>query len=170
MAIDDRLDRIEGEFGAELCAGRYCRRIYHTELIILPDGREVVTGEQPLPLCDTCPEHQKDEPRIRHIEVKRDYRRHTGAGAAEDATRRAVAPSAGRGGAPQGGGPEAVTPADAPSGAAAADDDLPIPPAGVHTIPAIPTSARRTPRGGGRGDRRTITAGRWRVEISDGID
>jgi hypothetical protein len=94
VAIDDRLDRIEGEFGAELCAGRYCRRIYHTELIILPDGREVVTGEQPLPLCDTCPEHQKDEPRIRHIEVKRDYRRHTGAGAAEDATRRAVAPSA----------------------------------------------------------------------------
>lgn len=59
MAIDDRLDRIEGEFGAELCAGRYCRRIYHTELIILPDGREVVTGEQPLPLCDTCPRAPK---------------------------------------------------------------------------------------------------------------
>jgi hypothetical protein len=75
VALRDRLKRLEGDYGPELCEERYC--IWaptFTEVIRHPDGREERIGDPPPPLCASCPERLSPTPRVRHIEVVLDRR------------------------------------------------------------------------------------------------
>ena len=72
MAISDRLKKLVGDYGPELCKERACRRIVTTEVIRYPDGSEERVGEEPPELCSECPHREGGGP-IRQIEVVRQY-------------------------------------------------------------------------------------------------
>jgi len=54
--------------------GRPCEHVAYAERLLLPDGTEELVGDPPPALCDDCPEHQMEEPPVRHVTVVRDYR------------------------------------------------------------------------------------------------
>ena len=72
MAIRDRLRRLEGDHGPEMCEERACTRIVTTEAIRYPDGTMSPVGDPPPPLCESCPYREGSGP-IRHIVVVRSY-------------------------------------------------------------------------------------------------
>ena len=74
MALSDRLNRLEGEYGPELCEERFCMRFVTTELVLHPDGREERIGNPHPELCAPCPERSSPTPRVRHVEVVLDRR------------------------------------------------------------------------------------------------
>ncbi len=74
MALRDRLKRLEGAYGPELCEERYCMRLVTTELVLHPDGREERIGDPSPELCASCPEHSNPTPSVRHIEIVLDRR------------------------------------------------------------------------------------------------
>jgi hypothetical protein len=74
VALSDRLKRLEGEHGPELCEERYCTRLVTTELVLHPEGREERIGNPPPPLCASCPYASDPRAPIRHIEVILDRR------------------------------------------------------------------------------------------------
>jgi hypothetical protein len=74
VVLSDRLNRLKGDYGPELCEERYCWRSATTELILHPDGTQERIGSPPPPLCASCPEQSNSRPGVRHIEVVRDYR------------------------------------------------------------------------------------------------
>ena len=73
MALSDRLNRLEGTFGPELCEERNCMRgPTLVEIVHYPDGSEERVGSEPLPLCQTCPDRDGEgSRRIRVVEVHR---------------------------------------------------------------------------------------------------
>ena len=74
MGLSNRLERLEGNLGPELCEERYCTRVVTTELVLHPDGREERIGNPPPELCAACPERCSPTPRVRHVEVVLDRR------------------------------------------------------------------------------------------------
>jgi hypothetical protein len=74
VALSDRLKRLEGDYGPELCEERFCTRLVTTELVLHPDGRKERIGDPPRELCASCPERFSPTPRVRHIEVVLDRR------------------------------------------------------------------------------------------------
>jgi hypothetical protein len=73
VALNDRLNRLEGEYGPELCEERYCMWApTFVEVIHYQDGTEELVGEGPPPLCTPCPYHEGGRP-VRHVEVVKRY-------------------------------------------------------------------------------------------------
>lgn len=69
MTLEDRLKRLEGEYGPELCEERHCMRAPTVvEVLCYPDGTEERQGEEPPPLCLACPYREGGGP-LRVIEV-----------------------------------------------------------------------------------------------------
>ncbi len=69
MGLINRLNRLEKEYGPELCEERYCKMPpTYVEVNRYPDGTEERAGEEPPPLCPTCP-YRDDSELIRIIEV-----------------------------------------------------------------------------------------------------
>ena len=75
MALSDRLKKLEGDYGPELCKERYCiQATTFVEVIHYPDGTEARVGSEPPPLCQRCPERDGEgSRRIRVIEVVKRY-------------------------------------------------------------------------------------------------
>jgi hypothetical protein len=75
VALNDRLNRLEGAYDPELCEARYCRRApTFVEVIHYPDGSEDRIGCEPPPLCARCPYRDGGGPeRIRVVRVVRRY-------------------------------------------------------------------------------------------------
>ena len=75
MALSDRLKRLEGDQGPELCEERYCMWApTFVEVIYYPDGTEDRLGSEPPPLCARCPYCYSGGPvRIRVVEVVKRY-------------------------------------------------------------------------------------------------
>ena len=72
MAVRDRLRRLEGDHGPELCSEPHCLRIITTEVIRYPDGSEEYVGDPPPPMCESCP-YREGGGTIRHIVVVKSY-------------------------------------------------------------------------------------------------
>jgi hypothetical protein len=75
VALRDRLNRLEGEKGPELCEERYCRWApTFVEVIYYPDSMEVRVGREPPPLCPSCPYRDGGEPgQVSLVEVVKRY-------------------------------------------------------------------------------------------------
>jgi hypothetical protein len=76
VALSDRLSRLEGEYGLEVCEKRYCMWApIFVEVIHYPDGTEERLGEGPPPLCESCSYREGGGPggRIRMVEVMKRY-------------------------------------------------------------------------------------------------
>ena len=73
MALSDRLKKLEGDYGPELCKERHCMRpTTFVEVVHYPDGTEERVDSQPPPLCQRCPDREGEESsRIRVVEVHR---------------------------------------------------------------------------------------------------
>ena len=73
MALSDRLNRLEGDYGLELCLEGYCMRAPTlVEVVHYSDGSEEHVGSEPLSLCQTCPDRDGEGSRqIRIVEVHR---------------------------------------------------------------------------------------------------
>jgi len=75
VALSDRLNRLEGDQGLELCLERSCRRaLTFVEVIHYSDGTEERIGREPSSLCTTCPNRDGEVPtRISVVEVVKRY-------------------------------------------------------------------------------------------------
>ena len=74
--------------GPALCAHPApCRIIVNTELVLHPDGTEEAVGEEPPPLCASCPNRETGRLRVRWVQVVRDLRNRDGREAAPSAAR-----------------------------------------------------------------------------------
>jgi hypothetical protein len=75
VALSDRLNRLEGDYGPELREERYCTQApTFLEVIRYPDSTEERLDEPAPPLCASCPYADDPNPPIRHIEVVRTVR------------------------------------------------------------------------------------------------
>jgi hypothetical protein len=73
VALSDRLNRLEGEYGPQLCEERYCMWApTFVEVVHYADGTEERLGKEPLSLCERCPYREGSRP-IRHVEVVKHY-------------------------------------------------------------------------------------------------
>ena len=74
MALSDRLNRLEGDYGPELCEERYCTQApTFLEVIRYPDSTEDRLGKGPPPLCSECPYAGDPNTPIRYVEVVKHY-------------------------------------------------------------------------------------------------
>ena len=84
------LEDLRRRIGPALCAHPApCRITVNTELVLHPDGNEEAVGEEPPPLCASCPERESGRLRVRWVQVVRDLRNRHGREAAPSRARMA---------------------------------------------------------------------------------
>jgi hypothetical protein len=74
VALSDRLNRLEGDYGPELCEERYCTQAPTVvEVIGYPDSTEEWLGREPPTLCSVCPYAGDRSAAIRNVGVVKHY-------------------------------------------------------------------------------------------------